>query len=103
MKPDFAKLAALETGFGVIVTAPGIEADFVSRYFPIKAGVAEDPVTGSSHSTLIPFWSNRLGRNELIAKQLSRRGGTLFCKNAGERVLISGKAVLYSKGEILLV
>jgi PhzF family phenazine biosynthesis protein len=103
MKPDFAKLAAIEAGHGVIVTAPGSDADFVSRFFAIKFGVAEDPVTGSSHSTLIPFWANRLGKNELIAKQLSRRGGTLYCKNAGERVFISGKAVLYSKAEILLV
>ena len=88
--------------FAFIVTAPSShkEYDFVSRYFAPNAGIIEDPVTGSSHSTLIPFWAERLGKNTLTAKQLSKRGGTLFCENKGERVKIAGKAVLYMEGEI---
>ena len=100
IKPDFEKLGALDRGFGVIVTAPGEKVDFVSRFFAIKAGIGEDPVTGSSHTTLIPYWSKRLSKDSLVAQQLSQRGGRLLCKNAGERVVIGGKAVLYSKGEI---
>ncbi|MFA6413234.1 MAG: PhzF family phenazine biosynthesis protein, partial [Syntrophales bacterium] len=85
---------------GVIVTAPGKTADFVSRFFAPRAGVNEDPVTGSSHSTLIPYWAKRLKKTDLHSLQLSARGGELFCRDAGERVKIGGKAVTYSRGEI---
>ena len=100
LKPDFGKLGALDRGFGVIATAPSTDVDFVSRFFAIKAGIGEDPVTGSSHTTLIPYWSKRLSKDSLVANQLSHRGGKLWCKNAGERVIIGGNAVLYSKGKI---
>lgn len=98
LKPNFALLASLNTM--VIVTAPGGDCDFVSRFFAPGAGVPEDPVTGSAHCTLIPYWAARLGKKKLFARQVSRRGGELFCELAGERVLIGGKAVLYSKGQI---
>lgn len=101
LRPDFALLKTLDA-FGVIATAPGGDCDFVSRFFVPKAGVPEDPVTGSSHCTLVPFWSLRLGKTTLFARQVSRRGGELFCRFAGERVLIGGKAVLYLRGEIEL-
>lgn len=87
---------------GVIVTAPGREVDFVSRYFAPRAGVPEDPATGSAHSMLIPLWAQRLGRSELHARQLSQRGGELFCRHLGERVRIAGHAVPYLTGEIHL-
>ncbi len=89
----------LGTG-GVIFTAPGKDCDFVSRFFTPRATVFEDPVTGSAHCSLIPYWSNRLKKTELLAKQMSHRGGTLICKDAGDRVLISGKARTYSIGEL---
>ncbi len=85
---------------GIIVTAPGKDCDFVSRFFAPNCGIPEDPVTGSAHSTLIPFWSEKLGRDVLHAKQLSRRGGELWCKNLGDRVTMSGNCVFYMKGEI---
>jgi len=88
--------------FGVIVTAPGEECDFVSRYFAPHVGVPEDPVTGRAHCTLTPFWSMRLGKKIMDARQLSARGGTLRCEDLGERVKISGKAVPYLKGNIEL-
>ena len=89
----------LGTG-GVIVTAPGEEIDFVSRFFTPGASVFEDPVTGSAHCSLIPYWSEYLGKKELEAIQLSDRGGSLFCKNEGARVKISGKARTYSIGKL---
>jgi PhzF family phenazine biosynthesis protein len=98
LKPDFALLGTLDEK--VIVTAPGTDCDFVSRFFAPTAGVPEDPVTGSAHCTLIPYWSARLGKTKLFARQLSKRGGELFCELAGDRVLIGGKAVLYSRGQI---
>jgi PhzF family phenazine biosynthesis protein len=98
LKPDFALLGALDEK--VIVTAPGVDCDFVSRFFAPTAGVPEDPVTGSAHCTLIPYWSARLGKTKMFARQLSKRGGELFCELAGDRVLIGGKAVLYSRGQI---
>jgi len=101
LKPDFAKLMEIKDVFGFIVTAKGEDCDFVSRFFAPGAGIPEDPVTGSSHTTLIPFWSKRLNKTELLAKQLSKRGGTLFCKDLGERVEISGTAVSHLIGEIL--
>ncbi len=86
--------------FALCVTAKGEGCDFVSRFFAPEAGIFEDPVTGSSHSELIPFWASRLGKAELTAKQLSRRGGTLYCRDCGRRVKIAGKARLYLEGEI---
>lgn len=85
---------------GTIVTAKGDDSDFVSRFFAPDVGVVEDPVTGSSHCTLIPYWAERLGKDELFARQLSSRGGELYCTLIGDRVKIAGDAVLYMKGEI---
>jgi PhzF family phenazine biosynthesis protein len=92
--PDFAALARLDS-LGIIATAPGREVDFVSRFFAPGAGIPEDPVTGSSHCTLIPYWAGRTGKERLAARQLSPRGGELSCENKGDRVLIGGHAVLY--------
>jgi predicted PhzF superfamily epimerase YddE/YHI9 len=88
--------------FAVIVTAPGREADFVSRFFAPAAGVPEDPVTGSAHCTLVPYWARRLGKTQLQARQVSARGGELFCEHRGERVTIAGRAVRYLEGTIHL-
>jgi len=85
---------------GVIVTAVGNNVDFVSRYFTPQATILEDPVTGSAHCSLIPFWSERLSKSKLTAKQLSNRGGDLICFNKSERVIIGGKAIIYLKGAI---
>jgi PhzF family phenazine biosynthesis protein len=102
LSPDFAALAALDR-FGVIVTAPGAEGiDFVSRFFAPSRGVPEDPVTGSAHCTLIPYWAARLGKSRLEARQLSRRGGRLSCGLHGNRVTIAGRAVLYLEGTITI-
>jgi len=98
LKPDMALLGTLDEK--VIVTAPGVDCDFVSRFFAPTAGVPEDPVTGSAHCTLIPYWAGRLGKTKLFSRQVSKRGGELFCELAGDRVLIGGKAVLYSRGQI---
>lgn len=97
--PDFDALAKLDAN-GVIATAPGNDCDFVSRYFAPRVGIPEDPVTGSTHCTLIPYWSKQLGRKELHARQLSRRGGELFCEDRGTRVGIGGCAVTYVEGTI---
>jgi predicted PhzF superfamily epimerase YddE/YHI9 len=86
----------------VIVTAPGRDADFVSRFFAPGAGIAEDPVTGSAHCTLVPYWSRRLAKKSLFARQVSARGGELWCEDMGERVKIAGHAVMFMKGEISL-
>jgi PhzF family phenazine biosynthesis protein len=99
LSPDFDKLAGVNA-FAVIVTAPGREADFVSRFFAPRAGIAEDPVTGSSHCTLIPYWAKKLGKKRLRALQVSARGGELYCELRGERVSIAGRAVLYLEGTI---
>lgn len=101
MNPDFDKLKEIRDTFAIIVTARGEKSDFVSRFFAPNAGIPEDPVTGSAHCTLIPYWSDRLKKNHLHAFQLSKRGGELFCENLGERVRISGHAVLYAKGELI--
>lgn len=85
---------------GVIITARSSEYDFVSRFFAPKCGIDEDPVTGSAHTQLVPYWAQQLNKNKLHAKQLSSRGGELFCENLGERVSISGYATQYMKGEI---
>lgn len=101
IKPNFTKLLEIDA-HGFIVTAKGDSADFVSRFFAPKVGVFEDPVTGSAHCNLIPFWAERLGRNKMFAKQVSARGGDLFCELAGERVKIGGNTALYLKGEIFV-
>ncbi len=87
---------------GVIVTAAGNEVDFVSRFFAPQSGIDEDPVTGSAHTTLIPYWAEKLSKTQLTARQLSRRGGFLKCELVGDRVYIGGQAKLYLKGEILV-
>jgi len=99
LTPDFARIAQLE-GMGVIASAPGDQVDFVSRFFAPKAGVPEDPVTGSSHCTLIPYWARRLGKTALTARQISPRGGELQCELRGDRVRIGGAAVEYLEGQI---
>ena len=100
IQPNLEYIKQIPDAFGVIVTARGNEVDFVSRFFAPNAGIPEDPVTGSSHSTLIPFWSERLHKTKMVAKQLSKRGGTLYCEDCKERVKISGYAVLYLSVEI---
>lgn len=99
LRPDIPALARFDC-LGVIVTAPGGEADFVSRFFAPRAGIAEDPVTGSAHSTLAPFWAERLGKTRLTARQLSARGGELWCDVRGDRVTIAGQCVPYLQGTI---
>ena len=101
IQPDFPRLAEVAE-HGVIVTAPGEKSDFVSRFFAPAIGINEDPVTGSAHTTLIPYWSERLGWKDLTALQLSERGGELFCEDLGERVLIKGRAVTFLQGEIFI-
>jgi PhzF family phenazine biosynthesis protein len=101
LKPDLEALARLEpTSF--VVTAPGTDCDFVSRCFAPREGIPEDPVTGSTHCVLIPYWSRRLGKQTLFARQLSKRGGELFCQEAGDRVQIAGRAVKVLEGSLLL-
>ncbi len=99
LTPDMNKLARLEAR-GIIVTAPGRDCDFVSRFFAPAKGVPEDPVTGSAHCTLIPFWGERLKKTSLFARQVSFRGGELFCEWQEPRVQISGRAVMYLQGTI---
>ncbi len=101
LQPDMEMLRELDMR-GVAVTAEGEEVDFVSRFFAPKLGVDEDPVTGSSHCALTPYWASKLNRKNLIAHQLSRRGGELFCRDCDDRVVISGRAALYMKGNITL-
>ena len=101
INPNFQMLSdSDERGF--IVTAPSNEVDFVSRYFAPSAGINEDPVTGSAHTTLIPFWAEKLGKTELTARQVSQRGGELNCSLKEDRVLIAGKAKTYLRGEIFI-
>jgi PhzF family phenazine biosynthesis protein len=101
LHPDMQTLSRLDC-LGIIATAPGHKVDFVSRFFAPRAGIPEDPVTGSSHTELIPYWAHRLGKKKMTARQLSARGGELFCEDAGSRVKIGGKAVTYLRGEIEL-
>lgn len=98
-QPDISLLLTTAAR-GIIVTAKGTTVDFVSRFFAPAVGVNEDPVTGSAHTTLIPFWAKRLNKTEMKALQLSARGGQLWCTLSGDRVLIAGKAVTYLRGEI---
>ena len=112
LRPDFFELMHIKTEagldndnigiFGIIVTAAGKDCDFVSRFFAPNAGIDEDPVTGRAHCSLIPYWSERLNKKKLVARQLSKRGGLLFCEDCGDRVKIGGKAVRYMQGEICI-
>ncbi|RYZ18340.1 MAG: PhzF family phenazine biosynthesis protein [Sphingobacteriales bacterium] len=99
--PDLSAIAGLPAR-GLIITAPGLEVDFVSRFFGPQVGIPEDPVTGSAHTLLTPYWSARLDKEELSAIQLSKRTGRLTCTMKGTRVLISGRAITYLIGEIQL-
>jgi PhzF family phenazine biosynthesis protein len=101
LRPDLAKLAALPL-LGLIATAPGSDSDFVSRFFAPAVGIDEDPATGSAHCTLVPYWSKRLGRKSFFARQVSKRGGELWCEDRGDRVEIAGHAVKFLEGEIEL-
>jgi PhzF family phenazine biosynthesis protein len=100
IQPDFTLMKKVIEK--VIITAPGKDVDFVSRFFAPTAGVDEDPVTGSAHSQLIPFWSYKLGKEKMNAKQLSKRGGDIYCEQKGDRVIMGGRCVFYMKGEITL-
>lgn len=101
LRPDFARLRELDLR-GVIATAPGDSVDFVSRFFAPNYGIDEDPVTGSAHCTLAPYWRDRLGKAELHARQISPRGGEIRCRLAGDRVLIAGRAVFVIEGILRL-
>jgi len=97
--PNHSHLEQLDLR-GVIVTAPSSKYDFVARFFAPKFGIPEDPVTGSAYTQLVPYWTERIGKSKLRAKQISPRGGKLICELKGDRVLISGSAVMYMKGEV---
>lgn len=99
MSPNFTMLSQLDCR-GICITAPGKYTDFVSRFFAPRCGINEDPVTGSAHCELMPYWVDRLGKNKLSAVQLSKRSGRLQCELVGDRVLIAGKAVKYLEGII---
>jgi PhzF family phenazine biosynthesis protein len=101
MAPDFDRLKEVDLR-GIIVTAEGNQADFVSRFFAPKLGIDEDPVTGSAHCALTPYWAHRLGKSRMQARQLSKRGGRLDCEDRGDRVLIAGRAVKYLEGHITI-
>ena len=101
LQPNFGVMANIPAR-GIIVTAKGETVDIVSRFFGPQSGIDEDPVTGSAHTTLIPFWAKKLDKTTLTAQQLSKRGGNLFCELKEERVLISGNAITFLKGSILL-
>jgi PhzF family phenazine biosynthesis protein len=101
LQPDLNEIAKLNAR-GLIVTAKGDSVDFVSRFFAPQSGIIEDPVTGSAHTSLIPFWSKKLGKTKMMARQLSKRGGQLLCEFKNERCMIGGKARLYLTGEINL-
>jgi PhzF family phenazine biosynthesis protein len=98
--PDFSLICQLDRD--VCITAPGTGCDFVSRFFCAEPGIGEDPVTGSAHSMLIPYWAGRLGKSQMLARQLSERGGELRCELKGERVRIAGQAITYLKGTIFI-
>lgn len=102
LQPNFTAIAQLKQYRGIIATAPGEAHDFVSRFFAPQVGVEEDPVTGSTHTSLIPYWAGQLGKKDLKAIQLSARGGELHCQQLGERVAIGGKARTYLEGRIWL-
>ena len=102
IKPNFVLLSKLDSR-GLVISAPGDQVDFVSRCFYPEAGIEEDPVTGSAHTMLTPYWAKELGKNQLDANQLSKRGGKLNCTLADNRVFISGKSVIYFDGIISIV
>ena len=95
--PDFSLIK--KSGYKIIITAPGNKVDFVSRFFAPAAGIDEDPVTGSAHSQLIPFWSHKLNKKIMTALQLSQRGGTIYCEQKGDRVMMAGNCIFYMKGD----
>jgi len=101
MRPDFSRLELLHPAV-VAVTAPGKKVDFVSRYFKPSYGMPEDPATGSAHCALTPYWAQRLGKSKLHARQLSERGGELWCEMTGDRVILKGNAVLTMRGELVI-
>ncbi|MED1603252.1 PhzF family phenazine biosynthesis protein [Alkalihalophilus marmarensis] len=101
LTPDFEKLKQLP-GLGVFVTGKGKNYDYVARAFFPRLNINEDPVTGAMQCSLVPFWTERLEKTEMVARQVSQRGGTIYCKNEGDRVKISGRAVLYSIGDIFI-
>lgn len=101
IQPRMDLLAKVDA-LGVIVSAPGQSADIVSRFFAPKAGIPEDPVTGSAHCELVPYWSKRLGKKEIIAHQVSRRGGEIYCTDRGDRVLLAGYCATYLEGLVRL-
>lgn len=102
LEPDIELIKQInkDISFAVVVTAKGKSCDFVSRFFAPNAGIVEDPVTGSSHCTLIPYWHDKLHKTDMEARQLSKRGGILMCKYMGEKVAISGQAKVFMRGEI---
>ena len=102
MQPNFSLLKKVD-GRGLVISAPGDEVDFVSRCFYPEAGIEEDPVTGSAHTMLTPYWANQLNKDELEAHQLSKRGGRLNCRLANDRVYISGSSVIFFEGAISIV
>ncbi|MCL4156931.1 UNVERIFIED_CONTAM: hypothetical protein GTU68_035510 [Idotea baltica] len=99
LDPNFAALKKIKSR-GIICTAIGLKVDFVSRFFAPAAGINEDPVTGSAHTALIPYWAKKLAKNSLYAEQISKRKGELHCQFIGDRVLIAGKAISYLQGKI---
>lgn len=101
IKPDLRSLARLDS-LGVIVTAPGRSSDFVSRFFAPQVGIPEDPVCGSAHCTLVPYWAERLGKTALHARQISRRGGEIHCRLEGDRVLLTSQCAQFMQGTIEL-
>jgi PhzF family phenazine biosynthesis protein len=101
VKPNFELVKSIHN-HGVIISAKGNDVDFVSRMFAPNEGINEDPATGSSHTVLVPYWSEKLGKKKFRALQVSKRGGELYCEGLGDRVKISGKAVLYSMGNLFL-
>ena len=101
IRPDLRVLEKLHPA-GVAITAPGEDSDFVSRYFAPSYGIPEDPVTGSTHCSLAPYWGERLGKTSLHARQISERGGELWCELKGDRVIIKGNAVLTLRGELTI-
>jgi PhzF family phenazine biosynthesis protein len=101
IRPDFRLLEKLHPA-GVAITAPGEHADFVSRYFAPSYGIAEDPVTGSTHCSLAPYWVQRLGKTKVHALQVSERGGEIWCEVIKDRVILKGNAVLILRGELLI-
>lgn len=102
VKPDLDYIRHLE-GDGLIITAAGDSCDCVSRYFAPNSGIDEDPVTGSAHCAIAPYWAEKLGKTSLTARQVSKRGGDVYCEVVDDRVLISGHACLYSKGQLASV